>query len=124
MNAQGDSTPRLLRYIHLLLNYTFGQNFDYVTNILKKFLLVQGKEDTADEAINRGAWRELRVKDIRNFQFLEEPPLPTGAFERSAELWRVLGMAEPSLNGVDSGTNMNPQAGRTATTAMLAAKVV
>lgn len=39
----GDSTPRLLRYIHMLLNYTYGQNFDYITSRLKKFLLVQGK---------------------------------------------------------------------------------
>jgi len=122
VNAQGDSTPRLLRYVHLLLNYTFGQNFDYVTNLLSKFLLVRDKEDGADEVINRGPFRELRCKDPSNFQYLQDPPLPTGAFERGAELWRVLGLAEPSVNGVDAGTATNPQAGKTATTAMLAAK--
>ncbi|HEY4900998.1 MAG TPA: hypothetical protein VIH91_09305 [Terriglobales bacterium] len=52
----------------------------------------------------------------------QESPLPPMAFERSAELWRVLGIAEPWLNSVEAGTSMNPQADKTATTSMLAAK--
>jgi hypothetical protein len=122
ISAFGDSTPRLFRYLHLLLNYTYGQNFDYVTDLLKKFLLVQNKEDLPDEVVERGHWRELRVRDLRNLQFLNEPSLPMGAFERVAELWRVIGLAEPALNNVDTGTAMFPNAAKTATTAMLASK--
>lgn len=120
--AQGDSTPRLLRYIHQLLNSTHQQNYDYVRNLLKKYLLVQGKEDLPDEAIVRSDFRELRVRDIRNVKYLQEPGLPAGAFERSAELRTVMGMAEPSLNNVDGGTDANPMAGKTATTAILNSK--
>src|SRR5215472_7769006 len=35
---------------------------------------------------------------------------------------RMMALAEPNLTNVESGTNANPQAGKTATTAVLAAK--
>lgn len=124
IDSIGDSTPRLLRYLHQLLNFTAGQNFDYISALMKRLTLVGGNEDMDGQITDLGFMRALFVKDPRNFQPIEVPPLPNGALERSAELWRVIGMAEPSMNAADSGTSMNPQAGKTATTAVLAAKAL
>jgi hypothetical protein len=42
ITARGDST-RLVRKIHLLLNYRHVQNFDSITSLLKKFMLAPGR---------------------------------------------------------------------------------
>jgi hypothetical protein len=123
VSAFGDSTPRLLRFLYQLHNRVVAQNFDYISNTLKKFLLVkEGKR--IQEPVDRGLFREIRCEDISEagIRFLQEPPLPVGAFEREAQVMRMMGIAEPSLNNVDTGSSANPQAGKTATTAVLASK--
>lgn len=122
ITAHGDSTPRLLRFLWNMHNATVAQNFDYVTALLKPFLMVMGQEDLSDDAIQRGQFRELRVKDIKNFLPLVMPGMPPAAFEREGQILRMFGLAEPSLNNVDTGSSSNPLAGKLATTALLAAK--
>lgn len=120
--SYGDSTPRLLRHLYMMHNLTVAQNFDYVTNLLKPFLLRRMGVNIEPEVIVRGLFRELQVADLNGIKPLVEPPLPTGAFEREAQIMRMMSLAEPSLTSTDSGTAANPQAGRTATTALLASK--
>jgi hypothetical protein len=118
----GDSTPRLLRHLYMMHNLTVAQNFDYVTNLLKPFMLRRQGVNIEPEVIVRGLFRELQVADLNGIRPLVEPPLPTGAFEREAQILRMMSLAEPSMTSTDTGTAANPQAGRTATTALLASK--
>jgi hypothetical protein len=118
----GDSTPRLLRHLYTMHNLTVAQNFDYITNLLKPFLLRRMGVNIEPEVIVRGLFRELQVADLNGVKPLQEPPLPNGAFEREAQIMRMMSMAEPSLTSTESGTSANPQAGKTATTALLASK--
>jgi hypothetical protein len=120
--SYGDSTPRLLRHIYMMHNLTVAQNFDYVTNLLKPFLLRRMGVNIEPEVVVRGLFRELQVADLNGVKLLQEPPLPAGAFEREAQLMRMMALAEPSLTSTESGTGANPQAGKTATTALLASK--
>lgn len=118
----GDSTPRLLRHLYMMHNLTVAQNFDYVTNLLKPFILRRQGVNIEPEVLVRGLFRELMVADLNGIKPLVEPPLPSGAFEREAQIMRMMSLAEPSLTSTDPGTQANPQAGRTATTALLASK--
>jgi hypothetical protein len=116
----GDSTPRLLRHLYNMHNRTVAQNFDYVTNLLQRYVKV--KDSAEIEFINRGKFRELRVSDMNAVDVMQEPSLPVGAFEREAQILRMMATAEPSMNTVDTGSASNPMAGKLATTAMLNAK--
>jgi hypothetical protein len=49
-------------------------------------------------------------------------PAIQAATEEEAQNLRMMGLAEPNLTNVETGTDSNPQAGKTATTAVLAAK--
>jgi hypothetical protein len=118
----GDSTPRLLRHLYMMHNLTVAQNFDYVTNLLKPFLLRRMGVNVEPEVIVRGLFRELQVADLNGVKPLQEPPLPNGAFEREAQIMQMMSLAEPTLTSTDAGTSTNPQAGKTATTALLASK--
>jgi hypothetical protein len=118
----GDSTPRLLRHLYMMHNLTVAQNFDYVTNLLKPFMLRRTGVNIEPEVIVRGLFRELQVADLNGVKPLQEPPLPNGAFEREAQIMRMMSLAEPSLTQTETGTAANPQAGKTATTALLASK--
>lgn len=118
----GDSTPRLLRSLYMMHNLTVAQNFDYVTNLLKPFMLRRTGVNIEPEVLVRGLFRELQVADLNGIKPLVEPPLPSGAFEREAQILRMMSLAEPSMMSTDTGTAANPQAGRTATTALLASK--
>jgi hypothetical protein len=122
ISVYGDSTPRLLRHLYNMHNLTVAQNFDYVTNLLKPFILRRMGVNVEPEVVVRGLFRELQVADLNGIKPLLEPPLPTGAFEREAQIMRMMSLAEPSLTSTEGGTAANPQAGKTATTALLASK--
>ena len=119
----GQSTPRLMRFLYSLHNAIIAQNFDYVSNIMKKFLLEQVGNEIANNVTDRGAFRTLTVKNMNGLQYLEEPGLPSGAFEREADIVRMMQILEPAIGGSQAGTDTNPQNGKTATTAILGAKV-
>jgi len=122
IDAIGDSTPRLLRYMFSMFNLQMAQNFDYITNLIRvTFLAKTGVEFDTDRLLS-GFFNVLRTSDLNGCKFVERPPLPPGAMERGALLMQLIGMFEPSLNLTTEGTEANPQAGKTATTAVLAAK--
>lgn len=127
LSAYGDSTPRLLRFLQSLHNATVGARKDLVNNILRPVVLRQVGEDIPEELVDRKLFKEVVVKNLNSFKLLIENfgPLAaaiTAASEEEAQVMRMMAMAEPNLTSVDAGTDANPQAGKTATTAVLAAK--
>jgi hypothetical protein len=53
---------------------------------------------------------------------LNTAPAIAAATEEESQNMRMMALAEPNLSNVETGTESNPQAGKTATTAVLAAK--
>lgn len=126
ISAIGDSIPRLHRFLQSLHNATVGQRKDLIRNLLKPIVLQRNGEDVADEQIERAFYRLILVKDPNSFKpFIDSPSLGTaiqGAIQEEAQIMRMWGLSDPSLNNTESGTDANPTAGKTATTAVLAAK--
>lgn len=120
IDAIGDSTPRLLRFQNQMFNVQAGQNWDYITNTIKKILLVKTGVEFEDEVIERGLFRIMRTSDLNGHKYLEDPPLPVGAMERGEGLLQLISMFEPSL--AQSDNIGNPIAGKTATASVLNAK--
>ena len=126
LNSIGDSTPRLLRWLHLLHNVTVGQRKDLVNSILRPIMLQRIGEDTPDEAIERRLMRLIQVKDLNSFKpLIEAPSIGTAlssANEEEKQIIEMLALAEPNMTVTQAGSETNPMAGKTATTAILAAK--
>jgi hypothetical protein len=126
INAVGDSTPRLMRFLHFLHNATVGQRKDLVNTILRPMMKVLIGEDLPDEVIERKLMRLVYVKSMNGIQPMQESnaigAALTGADEEEAQIMRMMAMCDPNLMQTDSGTTSNPMAGKTATTAVLAAK--
>jgi|SRR5579864_768812 len=127
LSAYGDSTPRLLRFLQSLHNATVGARKDLVGNILRPMVLRKALADIPDELTDRKLFKEIVVKDLDSFRLLFENMSPIsaaiqGAGEEEAQIMRMMALAEPNLTNVETGTDSNPQAGKTATTAVLAAK--
>ena len=84
-------------------------------------------EDIADEQIqDRRLMRVIQLRDLNSLQPLIDHPQSAQAInaanEEEAQNLKLFGIAEPNLTNVETGTNANPDAGKTATTAILAAK--
>lgn len=127
LSAYGDSTPRLLRFLQALHNATVGARKDLVGNILRPVVLRQVGEDIPEELVDRKLFKEVVVKNLNSFKLLLDNfgPLAaaiSAASEEEAQVMRMMALAEPNLTNVETGTDSNPQAGKTATTAVLAAK--
>lgn len=127
LSAYGDSTPRLLRFLQALHNATVGARKDLVSNILRPVVLRQVGEDIPDELVDRKLFKEVVVKNLNSFRLLLDNMAPiaaamTASGEEEAQIMRMMAMAEPNLTNVETGTDSNPMAGKTATTAVLAAK--
>lgn len=128
ISAIGDSIPRLHRFLQSLHNSTVGQRKDVVRNLLKPLVMMRAGEDVPDEQLEMSFLRILTVKDPKAFSpFLMEMygALATayrGATEEEAQIMRMWALSDPSINNTETGTSDNPQAGKTATTAVLAAK--
>lgn len=128
ISAIGDSIPRLHRFLQSLHNSGVGQRKDIVRNLLKPLVLMRAGEDVPDEQVEMTFLRLFPVKDPRSFAaFLPElyPALASafrGAQEEEAQIMRMWALSDPSINNTESGTSDQPQAGKTATTAVLAAK--
>lgn len=125
LNCIGDSSIRLLRWVHQLHNITVGQRKDLVSAILRPLVLQRLGEDVPDEAIERALFRVIQVKDLNSFKPFVEPPSVgqaiSAGMEEEGQLLRMMNLFEP-FNNTDTGSESNPQAGKTATTAVLAAK--
>jgi hypothetical protein len=124
IDAIGDSTPRLLRFMFMLFNLQHCQNFDYVTNLIRVTYLAPAGLDFDTDMLERGIFRLVRVSggNPASLQPVPTPPLPPGAMERGASIMQLIGMFEPSLQTTTDGTTYSPQSSKTATTAVLNAK--
>ncbi len=124
IDAIGDSTPRLLRFMFMLFNLQHCQNFDYVTNLIRVTYLAPAGLDFDTDMLERGLFRIIRVSggSPGALEPVPTPPLPPGAMERGAAIMQLIGMFEPSLQTTTDGTTYNPQSSKTATTAVLNAK--
>lgn len=128
ISSVGDSVPRLHRFLQQLLNVTAGQRKDLIRNILKPIILQRAGEDVPDEQIERAFYRLILCKDPKSFQpFLGENGAALaaafkGALEEESQIMRHWQLSDPSVGNTETGTDANPQAGKTATTAVLAAK--
>ncbi len=127
LSAYGDSTPLLMRHLWLLHNAIVGSRRDLVANILRPVMLVKNAADIPDEQIDRALMRLIVVRDpdaikplIENISTISTAI--SAATEEEAQNMRMMALAEPNLTNVETGTDTNPQAGKTATTAVLAAK--
>lgn len=125
--AYGDSTPLLLRHLWLLHNAIVGSRRDLVANILRPLFLAEPNLDIADEQIDRAFMRIIQTRNPNGLRPLIEDigsigAAISGATEEEAQNLRMMALAEPNLTNVETGTDSNPQAGKTATTAVLAAK--
>ncbi len=123
-DAIGDSTPRLLRFILQLFNLQHCQNFDYITQLIRRHFFVPSGMEFSEDTMERGNMRITRYSGGNGANIVPDPTpqIPEGALERGADLMQLIGMFEPSLNTTTDGTQFNPQASKTATTAVLQAK--
>lgn len=128
ISAIGDSIPRLHRFLQSLHNSGVGQRKDIIRNLLKPLVLMRAGEDVPDEQLEMAFLRIFPVKDPKNFTpFVPElygalAQAFRGAQEEEAQIMRMWALSDPSINNTESGTSDQPQAGKTATTAVLAAK--
>lgn len=122
IGAIGDSSPRLLRFLHAMHNAAVGQRNDLIRNQLRRTWLSSNMSDIPDEVIERDFGRVLVVADVNGLKELQESPVPQAAWESEAQITGEMQKAEPIIGGVEPGGAFNPQAAKTATTAILAAK--
>jgi hypothetical protein len=123
-DAIGDSTPRLLRFMFQLFNLQHCQNFDYITQLIRRHFFAPSTMEFSEDVMERGNMRITRYTGGNGANIIPDPTpqIPEGALERGAALMQLIGMFEPSLNTTTDGTQFNPQASKTATTAVLQAK--
>jgi hypothetical protein len=127
LSAYGDSTPLLMRHLWLLHNAIVGSRRDLVANILRPLMKAKAGADIPDEQVDRALFRVIFMRDPEALQPLIENVAQiasaiSAATEEEAQNMRMMALAEPNLTNVETGTDTNPQAGKTATTAVLAAK--
>ncbi len=125
--AYGDSTPLLLRHLWLLHNAIVGSRRDMVANILRPIMKLKAGADIPDEQVDRALFRIIQMRNPEDLQPLLENMAQissaiSAASEEEAQNMRMMALAEPNLTNVETGTDTNPTAGKTATTAVLAAK--
>ncbi len=126
LSAYGDSSPLFLRSLWLLHNAIVGSRRDLVANLLRPLMKMKTGADVPDEQVDRALFRIIQMRNPDDLQPMMDAlnlgPAIQAASEEEAQNLRMMAMAEPNLTNVESGTDVNPQAGKTATTAVLAAK--
>lgn len=127
LSAYGDSSPLLLRHLWLLHNAIVGSRRDLVANLLRPLMKMKAGADVPDEQIDRALFRIIAMRNPEDLVPLMEDMSSitagiAGANEEEAQNMRMMALAEPNLTNVETGSETNPQAGKTATTAVLAAK--
>jgi hypothetical protein len=126
LSAYGDASPLLLRHLWLLHNAIVGSRRDLVANILRPLMKAKTGIDIPDEQFDRALFRVIQMKNpdelVPMMENVDVSPAIAAASEEEAQNMRMMALAEPNLSNVETGTESNPQAGKTATTAVLAAK--
>ena len=122
IGAIGDSSPRLLRFLHRMHNQAVGMRQDLISNLLRRNYTVDSEEDIP-EAVFKRAYGNVMVTNGGSFKPMEENDVPPSAWQTEAQIKSEMMAAEPAIGGVEAaGTDFNPQSGKTATTAILANK--
>jgi hypothetical protein len=117
----GDSTPRLMRFLHRLDNNSMGRMTDLVDYIMRPTILTRQGADISDEMTERIGYRELKVRSLTDVQMERLPDIPGSVMEHASSIQRRMAQLEPAMNSADlAGTNANPQTGATATVGVLA----
>jgi len=124
IGAIGDSSPRLLRFLHAMHNAAVGQRNDLISNQLRRTYIAATEADIPEKMLERKFGKILVIQsgNPAGFRPLDEPDVPASAWQTEAQIVSEMMRAEPAIGAVESGTEANPQAGKTATTAILAAK--
>lgn len=117
----GDSTPRLGRFLYRLHNAAVGQRTDLISNILRRNVFVQERE-TLPEPIERAGMRITYMKNVNDIKFQEEAEVPASAWTTESQVLKMFGMLDPNVTNTETGSDLTPGVGRTATAATLSAK--
>lgn len=127
IGAIGDSSPRALRFLHAMHNANAGQIIDVVNQCLRRNYKVSSAADIPDAGgiITRGNFTFFVMKngDMNSVVPFAEPGVPPDAWQTNAFIKSEMRENEPSLGGVEAtGSEFSTEPGKTATTAILAAK--
>jgi hypothetical protein len=127
IGAIGDSSPRALRFLHAMHNANAGQIIDVVNQSLRRQYKVSSAADIPDAAgiVTRGQFTFIVMKngDMNSVIPFAEPGVPPDAWQTNAFIKSEMRENEPSLGGVEAtGSEFSTEPGKTATTAILAAK--
>lgn len=125
IGAIGDSSPRALRFLHAMHNANAGQIIDVVNQYLCKTYKVSSTADIPVEVIRKtfGQFLVMKNGDMNSLQQLVEQGVGPDAWQTNAFIKSEMRENEPSLGGVEAtGSEFSTEPGKTATTAILAAK--
>lgn len=125
IGAIGDSSPRALRFLHAMHNANAGQIIDVVNQFLCKTYKVSTTADIPQEVIKKtfGQFMVMGGGDMNSVVPFQDIGVGPDAWQTNAFIKSEMRENEPALGGVDAvGTDFNPEASRTATTAILSAK--
>lgn len=125
IGAIGDSSPRALRFLHSMHNANAGQIIDVVNQYLCKKYKVSSTADIPEEVVRStfGMFIVMKNGDMNSVQPFVDTGTGPDAWQTNAFIKSEMRENEPALGGVDAvGTDFNPEASRTATTAILSAK--
>lgn len=117
----GDSTPRLGRFLYRLHNAAVGQRTDLISNILRRPVFVSDRE-SLPEPIERAQFRIYQVKNPGDIKFGVEAEVPASAWNTETQIMKMFGMLDPNVTNMETGTDLTPGVGRTATAATLSQK--
>jgi hypothetical protein len=120
----GDSTPRLGRFLQSMHNVVVNQRTDLITQVLRPLVFRRHAADVPDEVQERALMRIMDVKDPSDFTFPRDTDVPMSAWESEGQVLRMFNMLDGALANTDGGSNANPMSGKTATTAVLAQRVL
>lgn len=124
IGAIGDSSPRLLRFLHKMHNASVGQRNDLIAQILRRNYYANSEADVPEAAFHRDFGNVLVLPGgPGSFGALGEVDVPQSAWETEAQIKSEMMQAEPAIGNIEAaGTDYNPQSGKTATTSILASK--
>lgn len=120
----GEATPRLLKFLYELHNTNVNQRTDIINAILRPMVFQTRGADVPDEAIERALMRVVQVKSPNDYRVEQTTQVPQATWEAESQTLRMMSLAEPSLTNLETGTNLNPQAGKTATTSVLQQRAI
>ena len=119
----GDSTPRISRFLMQLRNQRVNQTTDFINNKLAPIVKALEGHNFTEKSLQRTSFmRLLNVRNMGELEPLQDATFPGEAWEDQAQFVREMQQIEPSTNNFASGTDTVPQAGKLATTAVLAQK--